>query len=46
MMAPFAGNQQPRHLITLLEREKLDRISSFFPYNKMVLRQSATSEGL
>jgi nitroreductase len=46
MMAPSAGNRQAWHLITLPEREKLDRVPSFRPYNKMVLRQSATSQGL
>jgi len=36
MQAPSAGNRQPWHFVIITERGKLDKISDFHPYSKML----------
>jgi nitroreductase len=40
MLAPSAGNQQPWHFIVIRDRKKLDEVTGYHPYCKMITQVS------
>lgn len=40
MLAPSAGNQQPWHFVIVRDRQRLDAVTGFHPYARMIKKAS------